>query len=203
MGPTQNNVERAKLLFLQHGGTMRTRQSIDLGIHPRTLYEMRDAGTLDRLGRGLYRLSDLPGLRDPDLVTVALKVPQGVVCLISALAFHEITTQIPHEIYLAVNRGCTRPRIEYPPLRMFWFSGDAFSEGVEAHIRDEVPVRVYGPEKTLADCFKYRNKTGMDSVVEALKLYKQRKPIKVTELLRYARICRVERVMTPYLEAIL
>jgi predicted transcriptional regulator of viral defense system len=182
---------------------MRTAQAIRLGVHPRTLYEMRDAGILDQLGRGVYRLAELPVLSDPDLATVALKIPHGVICLISALAFHEITTQIPHEVYLAVSRGTTRPRLDHPPLRVFWFTDQAFTEGIETHVRDGVPVRVYSPEKTLADCFKYRNKIGIDTVVEALKLYQQRKQVRVDELLRFARVCRVLKVMKPYLEALL
>ena len=182
---------------------MRTAQAIRLGVHPRTLYEMRDSGVLDRLGRGVYRLAELPVLGDPDLVTVALKIPHGVVCLISALAFHEITTHIPHEIYLAVSRGTTRPRLDYPPLRIFWFTGSAFTEGMETHARDGVSIRVYSPEKTLADCFKYRNKIGIDAAIEALKLYQQRKPARVDELLRFASVCRVLKVMRPYLEALL
>jgi len=203
MTPNQNKFERARAIFQRHGGTMRTAQALCLGVHPRTLYEMRDAGIVDQLGRGVYRLAELPILGDPDLATVALKIPHGVICLISALAFHEMTTQVPHEIYLAVSRGTTRPRLDYPPLRVFWFTDKAFTEGVETHVRDGISVRVYSPEKTLADCFKYRNKIGIDTVIEALKLYQQRNPVRVDELLRFARVCRVFRVMKPYLEALL
>lgn len=203
MIPNQDKFERTRAIFQRHGGTMRTAQVIRLGVHPRTLYEMRDAGALELLGRGVFRLAELPALGDPDLATVALKTPHGVICLISALAFHEITTQIPHEIYLAVSRGTTRPRLVYPPLRIFWFTDKAFTEGIDTYVRDGVSLRVYSPEKTLADCFKYRNKIGIDTVIEALKLYQQRKPVKVDELLRFARVCRVMKVMKPYLEALL
>ncbi len=164
---------------------------------------MRDAGIVERLSRGLYRLAELPRLGDPDLVTVSLKVPRGVICLISALAHHEITTQIPHQIHVALARGAEPPRLDYPPLRVFWFSGGAFTEGVETHKLDGVPVRVYSPEKTLADCFKYRNKIGLDTAVEALKLYRERRRPNVDALVRHARVCRVEKVMRPYLEALL
>lgn len=203
MAPNHDKFEKAGNIFQRHGGTMRTAQAIRLGVHPRTLYEMRDTGVLDRLARGVYRLAELPVLGDPDLVTVALKIPHGVICLISALAFHEITTQIPHKIHVAVSRGTTRPRLDYPPLRIFWFTDKAFTEGIETHKRDGVSVRAYSPEKTLADCFKYRNKLGMYTVVEALKLYQQRKPVRVDELLRFARACRVFKIMRPYLEALL
>ncbi|MFH1115480.1 MAG: type IV toxin-antitoxin system AbiEi family antitoxin domain-containing protein [Pseudomonadota bacterium] len=203
MTPNQDKFEKARRVFQQNGGTMRTAEAIRRGVHPRTLYEMRDAGVLDRLGRGVYRLAELPVLGDPDLARAALRIPRGVICLISALAFHEITTQVPHEIYVAVNRGTTRPRPDYPPFRIFWFSDRAFSEGIETHTRDGVQVRVYTPEKTLADCFKYRNKVGMDTVIEALKLYGQKKPIRVDDLLRFACVCRVHKVMKPYLESLL
>jgi predicted transcriptional regulator of viral defense system len=194
---------KASALFKQHGGLLKTTDALRAGIHPRTLYTMRDSGILEQIARGLYRLADMPALGNPDLVSVALKVQGGVICLISALAFHEITTQIPHEVYVALERGARAPHLSYPPLRIFRFSGKAFTEGVEVHEMDGISVRIYSPEKTLADCFKYRNKIGMDTVLEALKLYRQRKSIKVEDLLEFARICRVEKVMRPYLEAVL
>lgn len=195
--------QNARAVFKKHGGLLKTTDALLAGIHPRTLYAMRDSGFLEQIARGLYRLADMPALESPDLVSIALKVQGGVICLISALSFHEITTQIPHEIYVALKRGTRTPRSSYPPLRIFRFSGKAFTEGVEAKEIDGVSIRIYSPEKTLADCFKYRNKIGMDTTLEALKLYRQRKRVKVEELLEYARICRVEKVMRPYLEAIL
>ena len=195
--------QKASAVFQQHGGLLKTTDALRAGIHPRTLYAMRDSGFLEQIARGLYRLADMPALGNPDLVSVALKVQGGVICLISALAFHAITTQIPHEVYVALERGARAPHLGYPPLRMFRFSGKAFAEGVEVHEMDGVSIRIYSSEKTLADCFKYRNKVGMDSVLEALKLYRQRRRIKVEDLLNFARICRVEKVMCPYLEAVL
>ena len=203
MESSPNSMEKAKAIFRKHGGLLRTSQAIKLGIHPRTLYELRDAGVVERLGRGVYRLASLSVLGDPDLAAVAVNVPQGVICLLSALSLHEITTQVPHEVYVALRRGTTRPRLEYPPIRLFWFSGAAFDEGVVTQTRDGIPVRVYTAEKTLADCFKYRHKIGIDVAVEAMKLYLQTKPLKVDELLRYARVCRVEKVIKPYLEALI
>ncbi len=198
-----NKFETAKKVFLGRGGVLKTGEALNAGIHPRTLYEMERRGALEKLSRGLYRLSDLPPLGNPDLVSVALKVPNGVICLISALAFHKITTQIPHEVYLALGRGAEPPRMEFPPIRVFWFSGEAFTEGVEKYELDGVRVQSYRPEKTIADCFKYRNKIGLDTAIEALKLYRERKRFKVDDLMRFARICRVEKVMRPYLEALL
>jgi len=164
---------------------------------------MRDCGVVQRLGRGLYRLTDLPPLKNPDLATVAASIPGAVVCLISALAFHEMTTQIPHEVHVALRRGAEPPRIKDPPLRIFWFTGNSFTKGIETRRLDGTRLRVYSPEKTLADCFKYRNKLGLDIVLEALKLYRTRKRLRVDDLMTFGRVCRVERVMRPYLEALL
>jgi predicted transcriptional regulator of viral defense system len=164
---------------------------------------MRDAGVLECLDRGLYRLADLPPLSDPDLVTIANKIPKGVVCLISALHFHDITTQIPHAVSIAVSRGTEPPRLEYPPIQLYWFSGKAFTAGIEVHHIDKTPVQVYSAEKTLADCFKYRNKIGMDTVLEAVTLYRDQRKPKPRKLVEYAKVCRVENVMRPYLEALL
>ncbi|ANO51890.1 type IV toxin-antitoxin system AbiEi family antitoxin domain-containing protein [Woeseia oceani] len=202
--PASNKqVDAARRVFQRGGGILRTREALDHGIHPRTLYAMRDEGLLERLDRGLYRLTDLPPLSDPDLVTAANKIPKGVVCLISALHFHDITTQIPHAVSIAVSRGTEPPRLDYPPIRLYWFSGTAFSAGVQTHRIDNSQVRIYSAEKTLADCFKYRNKIGMDTVLEALTLYRDQHKPKPQKLIEYARICRVEKVMRPYLEALL
>jgi predicted transcriptional regulator of viral defense system len=200
---SEEKINEAVKIFLDNGGVLRTRDAIREGIHPRTLYAMRDKGIAETLSRGLYRLSDLPPLGNPDIVTVALKVSKGVICLISALAYHEITTQIPHYIYLALPRGTEQPRIVNPPVRTYWFSGRSFSEGIAKEEIDGVKVRIYSVEKTLADCFKYRNKIGLDLAIEALSLYRREKNVRVDEILRYARINRVENVMRPYLEAIL
>ncbi len=199
----QNSSGNARGLFRDHGGTLHTAEALRLGVHPRTLYAMRDSGILEQISRGLFRLAEMPPLGNPDLVTVALKIRKGVICLISALAFHELTTQVPHEVYVAVKQGSEPPRLPYPPVRLFWFSGDAFSEGVQIHTVDGVPLRVYGPEKTVADCFKHRNKIGLEVALEALKTYRRRKSFNVDKLLHCARVCRVENIMRPYLEALL
>ena len=170
---------------------------------PRTLYALRDSGFLERLERGLYRLAELPEIGDPDLVTVALKVRAGVICLISALAHHELTTQIPHEVSVALPHHTEPPRLEFPPIRVYWFSAKAMEAGVKEHTIDDVTVRIFCPEKTIADCFKYRNKLGLDVAMEALRFYCKRRRPDLDELMRYARIDRVQNVMRPYLEAML
>jgi predicted transcriptional regulator of viral defense system len=199
---TPEAVDSAKKLFKRHGGLLRTSQALRLGVHPRTLYRMRDEGVLEQLERGLYRLAELPPLGDPDLVAVALKVPGAVICLVSALAYHELTTQVPHEVHIALPRGTEPPRLKQPPVRIFWFAGPAFAQGIETHKVDNISVRIYSPEKTLADCFKYRNKIGLDVAVEALRLYRSKRRPRVGELMHYARICRVEKIIRPYLEAL-
>jgi predicted transcriptional regulator of viral defense system len=195
-------VEKAEKIFRDRGGVLRTGEALDGGIHPRTLYEMQQSGILEQLTRGLYRLSDLPPLGNPDLVSVSLKIPSGVICLVSALAYHEITTQVPHEVYVALERGAEAPKLAHPLIRIFWFSGQAFSDGIQTYKIDGVPVRIYSPEKTIADCFKYRNKIGLDTAIEALKLYRQKKRFRSEELMQFARVCRVEKVIRPYLEAL-
>jgi predicted transcriptional regulator of viral defense system len=195
--------DKEKRAFERVGGLLRTSAALRAGVHPRALYQMRDEGIVEQLSRGLYRLADLPPLSSPDLATVAAKVPSGVICLVSALAYHEITTQIPHEIHVALQRGAEPPRLQHPPLRAFWFTGKAFTEGIEAHEVDGMRLRVYSPEKTLADCFKYRNKLGLEVFLEALKLYLARKRPRIDQLTKFAAICRVERLMRPYLEALL
>jgi len=195
--------QRAVTVFEKHGGILRTAEALRAGIHPHTLYAMRDAGTLKRISRGVYRLAERPPLGNPDLVTVAKRVPNGVICLISALAFHDLTTQIPHEVHVALPRGAEEPRLDFPPIRTFRFTGKSFTEGIETHRLDGVPVRIYSPEKTLADCFKFRNKIGLDVVIEALRFYRERRKIKVEELMRLVSVCRVQKVIRPYMEALL
>jgi predicted transcriptional regulator of viral defense system len=197
--PSSN--EQARQIFKAHGGTLRTREALAAGIHRRTLYAMRDAGELEQLARGVYRLADLPPLSNPDLATVAKRVPQGVVCLISALALHELTTQVPHVVHLALPRNTRTPRLDYPPLQVYRFSGAAFKAGIEVHPIGGVDVRVYCAEKTLADCFKYRNKIGLDVALEALRAYRGRRGARPQRVLEYARVCRVEALIRPYLEA--
>ena len=200
---TPSSDQAAVATFRQHHGTLRTKEALELGIHPRTLYTLRDAGVLQQLSRGLYRLADLPPLANPDLVIVARRIPHAVICLISALAFHDLTTQIPHKVDVALSSGSAMPVIEYPPLRLFRFSGSAWSEGVTVHRIDETPVRVYEPAKSVADCFKFRHRLGLDVALEALRLYREDKRFSVDSLMHYARICRVQTVIRPYLEALL
>lgn len=193
-------LQTACSIFRDQGGTLRTHEALSAGIHPRTLYALRDAGQLQVLARGVYRLAELPLVGQIDLVTVAKRVPQGVISLISALAFHELTTHIPHEVDLALPRTARQPKLDHPPLHIYRFSAAAFQAGIEQHRIDGVQVRIYSPEKTIADCFKFRNKIGLDVALEGLQLYRQRRRPKLQLILEYARVCRVEKIVRPYLE---
>jgi len=188
-------------IFRKHGGQLRMSEAIAHGITRYMLYSLRDKGIIEQVSRGFYRLVELPPISNPDLVTVSLRFPNAVICLISALSYHNITTQIPHVVSVAVPRDSRIPSLGYPPIQAHRFSHEAYNSGIENHSIDGVPVKIYIPEKTLADCFKFRNKIGMDVVIEALKLYRSRQQFNLEKLLTYAEVCRVKNIMTPYLEA--
>ncbi len=192
--------EHAEEIFREYGGLLRMREAVGHGITPYTLYALRDRGIVELVSRGVYRLVELPPLSEPDLVTVSLRYPNAVVCLVSALAYHGITTQIPHEVSIAVPRTSRLPTLDYPPVRAHRFSKASYDSGIETHRIDGAAVNVYDREKTMADCFKFRHRIGMDVVLEALRLYRERIGLEVGALLGYARVCRVEKVMWPYLE---
>jgi predicted transcriptional regulator of viral defense system len=162
---------------------------------------MRDTGLLVRESRGLYRLAESLPWSDPDLVLVARRIPKGVICLISALHFHDLTTQIPHQIDVALPQSSEKPRLEYPPTRFVWMGPKSFAAGVELHEMDGIYIHVFGVAKTIVDCFKFRNKIGMDVALEALREGLRQKRCSINEILGFARINRVERVIRPYLEA--
>lgn len=188
-------------LFRQQGGKLRLSEALTLGISRYQFYRLRDEGLIEPVSRGLYRLADLPPIDNPDLVATATRFPHAVLCLISALDWHGITTQIPHQVHLAVERDARLPVLDYPPVAGYRFSGQAFSTGIEQVEVDDITLQVYNPEKTLADCFKFRNRIGMDVVLEALELYRNRKTFRPGKLMEYASICRVAKVMAPYVEA--
>lgn len=194
---------RARILELaREKGIIRARDVEECGCSRNFLYEMHRTGSLRKISSGLYTFPEAPVTEYSDLTEVAKRVPHGVVCLISALSFHELTTQIPHEIWIAVPKGARRPRIAYPPLNLTYVSGQAYSFGIREHVMGGVPVRVYSPAKTVADCFKFRSKVGLDVVLEALREVWRSRKATVGELMEAAEVNRVSRVMLPYLEAI-
>lgn len=204
MPATDTGRSKARQVFTKHGGMLRTADAMRLGIHPRTLYALRDSGEIEQVARGLYRLSTAPPLSNPDLVPIAIRIPRAVVCLISALAHHRLTTQVPHAVDIALPSHAQAPKMDSVPLRVFWYPEASFRAGVEVVTIDDVAVRIYSAEKTIADCFKYRNKIGLDVALEALRGYREqtKKPNRQA-LTKFAQINRVEKIMRPYLEAIL
>jgi len=183
-------------------GILRTKEAIKSGISPRELYGMRDKGIIQELSRGLYKLSSDAPVSNPDFVIAGMKIPQGVICLLSALSYHNITAHIPNKIDIALKKGATKPRLQYPPINYYWFSERSFKAGVETYTIDKKEIKIYSPEKTVADCFKFRNRVGLDAAVEALRLCRSRKRCEISTLMKYAEICRVANIIQPYLEAI-
>lgn len=198
---SQSTLSDHVALFRAHGGQLRLSKALALGMNRYQFYRLRDEGVIEPVSRGLYRLTELPPVNNPDLLAVATRFPKAVLCLVSALAWHEMTTQIPRRIDLAVARNARLPKQDYPPVRGYRFSGKRFTSGVELYPVDGEILRVYSPEKTLADCFAFRNMLGMDVVLEAIRLYPKRHRPDYNRVLEYARICRVAKGLRPYLEA--
>jgi predicted transcriptional regulator of viral defense system len=184
-------------------GLLRPRDLAKVGIPRQYLRMAHDEGVIVRVARGLYRVPGRMTSEHASLAEVCKRVPSGVICLTSALSFHGLTTQIPRFICLAIDEKAHSPQIETVDVKIFRFSGNAFTQGVDKHTIDGVAVRVYCPAKTVADCFKYRNKLGIDVAIEALRDFLRQRKVKVDDLVRYGHICRVDRVMRPYLEAVL
>jgi len=183
-------------------GLIRPRDLIPLGIPRISLTRAVRRGDLERVGRGLYGLPGRQVSAHGSLAEVARRVPKGVVCLLSALRFHGITTQAPFEVWLAIENKSLAPKLDYPPLRIVRFSGAALTDGVEKHVVDGVTVRVTSVAKTVADSFKYRNKIGLDVALEALREAWHAKRMSSDDIWRYAKVCRVTNVMRPYLDSL-
>jgi predicted transcriptional regulator of viral defense system len=199
----QNITHHHRVIDLLHKqGFVRASDLDAIGVPRVVLTRLSSTGHVERAGRGLYRLPGAVASEYESLATIAIKVPQAVFCLLSALQFHELTTQLPRRIWIAMPRGSHTPRIGYPPIKMVQMVGDVYSTGIEEHKRDGVKLRVYAAAKTVADCFKHRNKIGLDVALEALKDARATRKATVDELWRYAKVCRVGNVMRPYLEAI-
>ena len=196
-------IRKSLALLSKQGGPVRLTDALRLGIHRDTLWAMRDQGLLEHVSRGLYRPADAGPLADQDLIVVSKRVPGGVVCLLSALAFHDLTTQIPHEVHLALRRGRRRPRVEHPPVKVYWWSDPAIEQGLDKRLMSGVEVLVTSAERSVADAFRYRKQLGIDLAVEALRAWRARRGSRPDALLKAARIVRVETVITPYLQALL
>jgi predicted transcriptional regulator of viral defense system len=194
--------ERQALRIVRQLGIARATELEAHGVPRAQIYQLVRKGLLERQARGIYVESRHPFTAEHTLAQVAKRVPGGVLCLLTALRFHELTTQAPAEVWIALPEKARKPRLDYPRLRVARFSGAALTEGIETHRLENVDVRVYSAAKTVADCFKYRNKVGIDVAVEALRDFSRKHRGGATELAHFARICRVTRVMQPYLDAI-
>lgn len=190
------------LRLVRQQGVLRPRDLDRHGLARTYVQRLYEQGKLERVGRGLYTLPEAPAGEHQSLAEAAKRVPHGVVCLLSALRFHELTTQSPSVVWLALDRKARLPKVDAPALRVVRFSGEALTAGVEVHELGGVAVRIYSPPKTVADCFKYRNKIGLDVALAALQDAWRKKKVSMKEIEMYAAICRVSRVMRPYLEAL-
>lgn len=188
--------------FLRRTGTARSRELVRRGISRSQLSRMVATGELMRVARGLYALPDYRGGEHGALLTVAKRAPGVLFCLLTALRLHELTTQAPFEVWIAIGNKDHSPRLDYPPLRTLRFAEASLAAGVETQRIEGTPVRVTNVAKTVADCFKFRNRIGLDVVLEALREARRAKKASADELWRYARINRVANVMRPYLEAV-
>lgn len=196
---TTSEQQKKVVQLLQRMGVLRPRDLDRHGISREILRRLCDRGVAQRVGRGLYRLTSGKGTEHSTLAEVSKQIPSSIVCLTSALRFHNLTTQAPFEIWLAIGVKAYRPKTDLP-VRIVRFSGAALTEGVETHKVDGVQVRVYSPAKTVADCFKYRNKIGLDVALEALKECRKAQRCSMDDLWHFAKICRVANTMRPYLE---
>lgn len=188
--------------YVRRHGLVRPRDLEAVGIPREYLLRLHRQGKLDRAGRGVYTLPDAVTTERHTYAEVAKRVPDAVLCLLSALAFHEITTQNPASVWIALRQGARKPALVSPSLRVVRLSGPSLTDGIEQHQVEGVAVRVYSPAKTVADCFKFRNKIGLDVALEALKDSLRQKKASVNEIYRYAKICRVSNVIRPYMEAL-
>ena len=202
MKTTSNTAENTILRMARKTGVVRAREIREAGLHSEYLRRLCKSGQLIRTGRGLYVLADGNFTEHHSLGEACKRVPHGIICLLSALSYHEIGTQNPHQIWMAIDRAVRKPKVDYPPIRIFRFSGQSLKEGIEEKKIEGVSVRVYNPAKTVADCFKYRNKVGIDVAIEALKECLRSRRCTIDELFHYAQICRVRNIMRPYMEAI-
>jgi predicted transcriptional regulator of viral defense system len=201
--PSAKAVEAAESVFTEHRGVMRTREALEAGIHRRTLYWMRDHGKLESLSRGVFVLASAPLPSSPDVAAVMRRVPKAVLCLVSALEFHDIGTQIPSAVQIALPRSVRPPDIDYPRVQVFSMSETVLGVGVEERVTANAEIRVFGVAKTIADCFKYRNRIGLDVALEALQEVMRKKTVSPAEIMNFARVDGVETVVEPYLRALL
>lgn len=194
--------ENKVLKLLNREGVLRSRDLAEHGVPREYLRILQEKGKIQRSGRGLYMLADADVTQQHSVVEAAKKVPAGVICLLSALRLHDLTTQAPFEVWMAIDVKAWKPKVDHPPLRIVRFSGQALTEGIQTRKIEGISVRFYNPAKTVADCFKYRNKIGLDVALEALRDCRRKRKATMDELWAAAKVCRVAKVMQPYLESL-
>ena len=202
MAPKPPDPAEAAMQLAESQGMIRVRDAEDRGIHREVLRRLTEQGRLVRVARGTYAPASADPSAHHDLAVAATRVPQGVVCLLSALAYHEIGTQLPHEVWMTIDRHARKPNVERPPMRFVLASGAALELGVETVEIDGVEVRIYNPAKCVVDCFRYRRHVGLEVAVEALRETLRLRRVTASEIDEYARKCRVGSVVRPYLEAV-
>jgi len=202
MPPKDKDPTHAALRMAESQGMIRVRDAEEHGIHREVLRRLAEQGRLIRVARGTYAPASAEFSTHHDLAVAATRVPHGIVCLLSALAYHEIGTQLPHEVWMTIDRRSHKPRVERPAMRFILASGTPLGLGVEKVKIDGVPVRVYSPTKTVVDCFRYRRYVGLEVAVEALRETLRQRRATPSEIDEYARKCRVGTVIRPYLEAV-
>jgi len=200
---SQHIREEALKAFQDHGGVLRTSEALAAGIHPRILYELKAEGRIEKIAKGFYALPGLPNINQPDFVMIAKKVPSGIICLVSALCFHELTVQIPRWVDVAIRQSYHPPSIPYPPVHFHWFSNNVFEAGIEEHDIGGIEIKIYSQEKSIVDCFRLRSKVGVDVAVEALKAYWRQGKTDIDLLRRLAKASKMLQVMTPYIETVI
>jgi len=199
----EQKTERMLDYFKKHGGIARFSSIIKSGFHPDTLNVLEKEGKIEKIARGLYRMAHYTFGSYPDLVITSLQAPRGIVCLVSALAFHEATNEIPRYVDIAVPTGTRANKIKYPPVRFYRFSIKTWNVGIEIHQAEGHKIKVYNLAKTIADCFKFRNRIGVNVARDALKIAIAEKGITPQDIMKYAKICRVDSIIKPILEAMI
>ena len=199
----QTRAHELMSFFQHHGGVARFSVILGAGFHPDSLSALEKEGKVEKIARGLYRISDYDPGSHPDLVIASLQAPKGVICLVSALSFYEATNEIPKYVDLAIPQGTHANRIKYPPVKFYRFASKAWKTGIEKHEVEGCQIKVYSLARTIADCFKFRNRIGVNIARDALKVAVAEKGVKPKEIMEYAKICRVDSIIKPILEALI
>ena len=195
--------EKIYKIFSTRNGFARTKDILAASIHRRDIKRLRDEGRIIRIKRGLYRLAEIPLISNQGFIDLARAVPEGVICLLSALSYNGLTTFNPSIISMAICRGSREPKVKYPPVEFYHFSKKQFEAGIDEIRIESHKIRIYYPEKTICDCFRYRNKLGLDMAKEGLSEYLKRKDRNLERLLEYAEICRIKPLLQTWLNAMI